>query len=480
MGDRLTNDDAGAGPAEAGGAGSARPGPAEAIERALAALRESLGGLLASIRRREAGIAKLLAVTEKINLGVGLAEVLEFLYEEIRSVIPLDRLGCALIDGKRGLVVARWARSNRPIHLERAFTAPLAGSSLEEIVRTGRPRIINDLREYLRRKPQSVSTDLIVREGMCSSLTCPLNVRGRPTGFLFFSSAEPGTYDDAHVEFFQEIAGQVAATIDRGRLYSELAERSAVIARQNEQMTHELDMARGLQEALVPAEPPTVPGLDVAFSYRPAVQIGGDVLHAAAIDGGRLVVLVGDAMGHGVPAALMMAAVAASFPGALVADDPAETLRRLNHAIQRMLGGNFVSFVTAACAVIDPAAGWADVALAGHGRPLLRRAATGKVTEWGSAGFPLGVQIDPPYETHRAGLHPGDTLVFCTDGLVEAMDPQTEQFGTARLRKHLRRSGGGTAAELVEIILADVADHRGGREPDDDVTLLVANVAAGG
>ena len=234
--------------------------------------------LVARLRRREEESVRHMRITERINSGLMLDEILDSLYEEMREVIPYNRIGFALIDRQRGAVVARWARSDRPTLLHRDYDAPLAGSTLERIIETLGPRIINDLEAYLHEKPRSPSTELIVREGMRSSLTCPLIVQGKPVGFVFFSSVDKDAYSNAHVAFFQQIAGQLATIVEKGRLYSGLAEQKAVVDAQNLAMTRDLQMARQVQQNLTPRKPPRVPGLEIAFQYEPASQVGGDVL----------------------------------------------------------------------------------------------------------------------------------------------------------------------------------------------------------
>jgi signal transduction histidine kinase len=134
-------------------------------------------------------------------------------------------------------VRACWAKSDQPVlKLTKGYSAPLAGSSLETIMTTGQPRIINDLLEYLEQKPDSDSSRLIVAEGMRSSLTCPLIANGIPVGFIFFSSIEPNTYADAHVDIFKRIAGQLSVIVEKGRLVSELSAQKAAIEKQNEEL----------------------------------------------------------------------------------------------------------------------------------------------------------------------------------------------------------------------------------------------------
>jgi signal transduction histidine kinase len=176
-------------------------------------------------------------ITTQINAGLMLDDVLENVYRDFRSIIPYNRIGFSLLTDDGEMVRARWAKTDRDsVKLGVGYEAPIAGSSLQTIMQTGQPRIINDLVAYLAKKPGSESTQLIVEEGYRSSLTCPLIANGVPIGFMFFSHVEPNTYADAHVELFQSIAGQLAVIVDKGRLVSDLAGKTAKIERQNEEL----------------------------------------------------------------------------------------------------------------------------------------------------------------------------------------------------------------------------------------------------
>lgn len=137
------------------------------------------------------------------------------------------------------MVRARWVKTDQPaMFLSRDYTAPLEGSSLQTIIDTGQPRIINDLAAYLKAKPDSQSTSLIVAEGIRSSLTCPLIVDSIPVGFMFFSSIHPDTYTHDHVEIFMKIAAQLSVIVEKGRLVSELADQKEAIERQHQELRH--------------------------------------------------------------------------------------------------------------------------------------------------------------------------------------------------------------------------------------------------
>ncbi len=186
-------------------------------------LGEALRDLAEALKEQSEQSAMLTKITQRVNEGLLIDEVLDQVYENFFSLIPYDRIGLALLEDGMAVVRAYWARSEAPeIKLPLGYSARLSGSSLEEIIRTGRPRILNNLGEYFERNPQSDSTRRILDEGMRSSLTCPLIVKGQPVGFLFFSSMKENTYDEAHQALFLQIAGQLAVTLEKGRIYQEL------------------------------------------------------------------------------------------------------------------------------------------------------------------------------------------------------------------------------------------------------------------
>jgi len=180
-------------------------------------------GLALDHRFRE--MCQLARISEKINAGLVLDEVLEHVFAAFSTILPYDRIGVSLIEQNGRMVRARWAKAKcGAMELTTGYEAPLAGSSLQQIIDTGHPRIINDLEQYLAERPNSASTRLILSEGIRASLTCPLFALEKPIGFIFFSSKTPGAYHDAHVELFQELAVQLSLAIEKSRLYQQVVE----------------------------------------------------------------------------------------------------------------------------------------------------------------------------------------------------------------------------------------------------------------
>ncbi len=196
--------------------------PAEETDD-LAALSHALNELPAMLDARFRELHAILEVTREINRGMLFEQVLDKAYDVLRTVIPYDRLGVALIEDDGATARACWARSDgMRILLGRNYSARLEGSSLETILQTGEPRILNDLDQYLDEHPGSVSTRMMVMEGIHSSLTCPLISSGNAIGFIFFSSRGTNVYQNVHVDLFRLIAGHLSIVVEKGQMYQQI------------------------------------------------------------------------------------------------------------------------------------------------------------------------------------------------------------------------------------------------------------------
>lgn len=189
----------------------------------IASLSRTLSDLPGFLDSRFRELQALLQLTHEINKGSLLEEVLDKAWDVLHRVIPYDRLGVALLEDGGRTARSCWARSNGSrIILARNYSASLEGSSLQQILDSGEPRILNDLEEYLALRPTSISTRMMVMEGIRSSLTCPLISMQKPVGFIFFSSREKGVYSGAHVELFQLIAGHLSLVVEKGQMYQKI------------------------------------------------------------------------------------------------------------------------------------------------------------------------------------------------------------------------------------------------------------------
>jgi sigma-B regulation protein RsbU (phosphoserine phosphatase) len=244
-------------------------------------------------------------------------------------------------------------------------------------------------------------------------------------------------------------------------------------------LRHSLHVAMEVQQRLLPAEPPKLHGLDVAGHSTYCDETGGDyydflVLEEDAPD--RVLLALGDVMGHGVAAALVMAGARAVLRDRAVAvGSLADVLERLNRTLAADLGGE--RFMTMHLSVIDTRAHTMRWVSAGHDPAMIFDPVTDRIIEIDEAGLPLGVADDSDYEEHTYGpLRAGQVIVVGTDGVWEAANAAGDTFGKDRLREVIRTTASRTADEIVKAVLAALNTFRGQQRATDDVTFVVAKV----
>jgi predicted SnoaL-like aldol condensation-catalyzing enzyme len=219
----------------------------------------------------------------------------------------------------------------------------------------------------------------------------------------------------------------------------------------------------------VPEATPELYGWEVTTYYGPAREVGGDFYDFLEFEDGRLGLVVGDATGKGVPAALMMASARSTLRAvAQASESPGDVLRRANDPLATDIPTNM--FVTCFYAILDPEDGHLRYANAGHNLPCRRH--DGQAEELRARGMPLGLMPGMDYEEKEISLGKGESVLFYSDGLVEAHDPKHEMFGFPRLQGLVgtHRSGG---SSLIGFFLSELTRFTGEEwEQEDDITLV--------
>jgi sigma-B regulation protein RsbU (phosphoserine phosphatase) len=236
-------------------------------------------------------------------------------------------------------------------------------------------------------------------------------------------------------------------------------------------------MAAGIQMVMLPAEPPTVQGADVAGLCLPAANVGGDYYDLLLDDHGRLVILIADVAGHSIGSALLMAMARSILRREIIqGQPPSEVLRATNEAMYTDLV-NAGLFITMFCAVYDPAAGLLTFANAGHNPPVLARA-DGSSLELDGDGAAVGFLPEVEFEELSETIGPGDCLLLYTDGVVEAMDPVEEAFGEERLTELVATMSAGGAQALIQAVVDALNDFTAGGHQRDDITMIAVRRTA--
>jgi sigma-B regulation protein RsbU (phosphoserine phosphatase) len=236
----------------------------------------------------------------------------------------------------------------------------------------------------------------------------------------------------------------------------------------------ELQQARAIQRSLLPVELPQIDGVEVTARWQPAREVSGDYYDVLRLGDQRLLLCVGDVVGKGMPAALLMSSLQAALKAVVHrADSPRQICTEVrNVMLQSLAGGTFVTFFLC---LIDREAGRLTYTNAGHNPPLLVRA-DGTLVEL-VVGGPILARIAAgmPYEEASVAIAPGDRLVLYTDGVTEAMDADEEMFEEERLQALVLEHRRDSAAKLEQVIADTVLAHADGML-QDDLTLLVAAV----
>jgi serine phosphatase RsbU (regulator of sigma subunit)/predicted ester cyclase len=260
---------------------------------------------------------------------------------------------------------------------------------------------------------------------------------------------------------------------DSSPLWQQRVEQERI---ERERIEQELRVARRIQQASLPKEVPELEGWHINPYYQPAREVGGDFYDFHLLSEGRVGLVVGDATGKGVPAALVMSTTCGMLQLAAQASEsssPSEVLERVNEALTIRIPPNM--FVTSFYAILDPKNGSLSYANAGHDLPYLHH--SGDYEELRARGMPLGLMPGMSYEEKEIELDVGEGVFFYSDGLVEAHDPKGEMFGFPRLRALVAKHGevGALGYMLMKELYSFVGE---GWEQEDDITLLTLERSA--
>ncbi len=328
-----------------------------------------------------------------------------------------------------------------------------------------------------------VRTGLLLLVGLCTSLLFGVllaRTMVRPVRALQAGVAQVASGDlDRQIEVrsgdeLEDLADAFNhMTGDLRQLYATLeqrvAERTRLEVTARERIEQELRVARQIQLSLLPKDVPHLPGWRVAAYYQPARAVGGDLYDFHLLSDGRLGLVSGDVTDKGVPAALMMATTRAVLRAASDSlASPGEVLARTNDALCADMPPGM--FVTCLYAILDPASGRLRYANAGQDAPYRRGA--DRAEELRATGMPLGLMPGMAYEERETALLPGETVLFYSDGIVEAHSSAREMFGFERLQALVAEHPGGPP--LLDWLLEQLRSFTGpGWEQEDDVTLVV-------
>jgi phosphoserine phosphatase len=403
-----------------------------------------------------ADLMEVLDVARSLAASPELQPLLELVEASVLRVLDCDRAGVFVYDQRTNELVGR-AVTGEP-GLRFPADRGIAGSVLREGVAIR----LDDAHLDPRFNPE---VDRRTGYRTRSLLTVPVrDWADRPIGVLTALNKHGGTFGPRDEAVAAALAVQVGVAIQRQLLFDQAEERR--------RFERDLEVARTIQQGLMPRRSPKMAGLDVAGWNLPADETGGDFFDLQALDDGRLALTVADVAGHGIGPALLVAECRAFIRATLAqAREPARLVEQVDVLLADDLPED--RFITLFFALYDPPRGILRYSSAGHGPTLLYRRATGRVEELPPHGCPLGVAPDMPKAETEAPLEPGDILGIFTDGFTEWPNGSGVQFGNDRLGEAIASNCDLPSAALIVAIHEELLAFIGGMPQPDDLTAVI-------
>jgi serine phosphatase RsbU (regulator of sigma subunit) len=333
------------------------------------------------------------------------------------------------------------------------------------------------------RWPPGVSGDSADTVGVTlrAGLSVPLFSQNERVGLMLVHTTQKNRFEPGEVALLQTFANQAALAIQRAGLIEQLRakidqlEAAQAELAQKERMERELELARQVQQSVLPRTFPLIPGFRFAARNEPARQVGGDFYDVIALDADHFGVAIADVSGKGMPAALYMALTRSLLLAEARRElSPCAVIANVNQLLLELGEPNM--FVTIFYGIFERATRRLTYTRAGHDRPLLLR--NGDVQALGGQGTLLGLldKDNLRLSEEQIVLDSGDRLVLYTDGMTDILSPDDQLFDQARLRSLLQSYTDLPPDELCAAIFDDLATYRGTAEQFDDMTMLVVGV----
>jgi sigma-B regulation protein RsbU (phosphoserine phosphatase) len=457
--------------------------PRGSLERVLAFLAGTSAELCEhelEVRHKVKELSALFKLTSLLAQASGMQRVLEVALDAALDVLELDAGSIMLLKEDADGVVSQGTEEDLSLSTSRNLSkawldlpSPLSKDRLFDKVALSGEVVVS---EDLQNDPRVNIPDRAAEEGLVSAMHAGIIFQNRPLGVIRLYSRRRRTFGDFDRRLLRSIAQQAAIAIEQARLLR-LREEERRIQRQ-------LELAADVQRRMLPARVPQIPPLDLAARYVPSFELGGDFYDFIELHG-HLGLVVGDVVGKGIAAALLMAAVRASLRAhAQEVYDLDAVVSRVNQALCRDTLDN--EFATLWYGVLDPTTLRLTYCNAGHDPPMVVRVprhrppSPADMDELSVGGMVVGIDRSQRYQRAVYDLQPRDVLIAYTDGLTDATNFNREKFGKKRLRAAvlaiLAAEPTAPAARILDLLHWEVRRFTGLSNRADDETLVVLRV----
>jgi len=436
----------------------------------------SSGVRLGSSGVRLSKLDQLLAATALLHSQLPLDEVLGIMLDHAVSVMDADR-GVLLEADDKGALHVRLARRSGGLRLPPESLAP-SQTAIQLALRKQEAVITEDLAQA---EMDLQAAQSIVAQRLRAVVVIPLYAfshaktedsaanmkRGQFLGVLYLDSRRPAAFSKLDRQLLDAFTDQAASILDNARLVARERER--------QRMEQEINIARDIQQNLLPRNFRDYPYLSVVGCNFPCFSVGGDYFDVFPLSEKRTAFLIADVSGKGLGAALLTSMLQGVISGMTLGTDPSRLFNHLNRFLCNH--AEVGRYATMFFGILDEQ-GDLEYINAGHPSPILIRCNGNADEAFTEGSFPVGLVLEAEYATARVKLEPGDTLVLFSDGVTEAMDPQEDLFGMPRLVKLLAGHNETPLDELQKLVLEAVENFARGTSQADDLTLLLVRYRA--
>lgn len=402
----------------------------------------------------------LLDITKKISRSLDLEEVLNLVMDTLGSLLPYDAAGIYLIeysteDGNPYIFKSKVIRG---YEISFALIEPklrLGEGFLGRVAQTGEAIISADVSQDPRY--------FAARKRTRSEMVAPIISNDRVIGAFDLESDSLDAYSEDDLSVLQLLSSQVAIIIEKERLYEQVVEKKRIEA--------QIEIARQVQLELLPDHDPEFETFDISAYIFPAEEVSGDYYDWVSIFDDQIGIVVADAVGKGIPAALLMSFLRASLrAGVQVGYAPHIAMSKVNNLLWDSVEDH--QFITAIYGILDTTNRTFVYSNAGHNPPLLIKPdGEYRFVEYGDT--PLGMFLDARYHQHFIRFEQGQVMVVYTDGITEAANEAGEEYGEDRFAKSVLACIDLPATEMIDYIRKGVADFTERKFLDDDGTLFI-------
>lgn len=308
-----------------------------------------------------------------------------------------------------------------------------------------------------------------IKESLVSQLTVAMQFKGKAIGVLRLYSPKPRRFDEDDIHLARAVASQCAVAITNARFYAKAIEGAHI--------TEQMRLAGVVQRRMIPKMAPQTPGLEIAATYIPCFEVGGDFYDFLQMGKERIAVAIADVMGKGIPAAIMMSLFRGAMRAYADIEGNSEAIKEIIDKLNKMACNECREgeFVTLFYAVIDTKANTITYCNCGHEPTALIR--NGETTKLDKGGLVLGIEAEAEYEIETVRLKDGDCLLFYSDGLIDAANFDGELWGRENLLETTKKFTASSAEQMIKSILGYRRRFVGLASQCDDTSIIIVKVA---